>query len=90
MNDMNIELKENSRLRSWLELMRIPAVFTAPGDPVVGFLLAATTVESVDYWSMIPCVFASVLLYVAGMINNDCCDLAEDKRDRPDRPIRRR
>ena len=84
---MNSHPTEKSRLRAWLELMRIPAVFTAPGDPIVGFLLAGMAQQSLDLWLMIPCASASVLLYVAGMISNDCLDLEEDKRDRPERPI---
>jgi hypothetical protein len=73
-----------SRLRTWLQLFRAPNLFTVPGDPLVGFLFA-------NGWqidrSLLFVILASLCFYTAGLLMNDLADHAEDRRDRPDRPI---
>ncbi len=70
--------------RTWLQLVRAPNLFTVPGDPFVGYLLAA-------YGAFGPQVFlavgASLCFYAAGLLDNDLADLAEDRRERPQRPL---
>jgi 4-hydroxybenzoate polyprenyltransferase len=71
----------------WLQLLRVPNLFTVPGDPVAGFLLASTDVQNVEFLRMLPAVIASFFLYCFGLITNDWFDLAEDRRERPGRPL---
>ena len=73
-----------STLRTWLQLVRAPNLFTVPGDPFAGYLLAA-------YGAFEPQVLcalgASVCFYAAGLLDNDLADLAEDRMERPRRPL---
>ena len=69
---------------AWFQLFRPPNLFTVPGDPVCGFLLAGGAL--IDWtWSF--AVSASLLLYTAGLLLNDVLDLREDAVERPHRPI---
>jgi len=75
-------------INAWFQLMRPPNLFTVPGDPLVGFLLAGAAVTTdVNYYLVIPCIAASLLLYISGLFFNDYFDREEDARDRPTRPI---
>lgn len=72
------------KLRTWLQLLRAPNLFTVPGDPLAGYLLACYgAVESVV---ALP-VFASLFFYSSGLLLNDLADLAEDRAERPTRPL---
>ena len=72
------------QLRTWLQLLRAPNLFTVPGDPVVGYLLACYgAVEP----QMALGIFASLFFYAAGLLLNDVADLAEDRAERPSRPL---
>jgi len=75
----------NPTLKGWLELVRPPNLFTVPGDPIVGFILAGGSGSSVR--SAVWVALAAILLYMAGLIGNDCADAAEDQHSRPQRPI---
>ncbi len=74
----------SQRFRAWLQLLRAPNLFTVPGDPLAGFLLA--TFGGFDWRVLVP-IGASVCFYSAGLLMNDLCDLDEDRRDRPNRPL---
>lgn len=81
-------LSEN--LKGWLQLMRVPNLFTVPGDPLAGFCLASVAGNSVVSFSSIHlCVvlLISFLCYCAGLLQNDYFDLEEDRKDRPFRPL---
>ena len=71
-------------LRTWLQLFRAPNLFTVPGDPLAGYLLAC-------YGAVEPRIFlplaASLFFYAAGLLLNDLADLAEDRAERPARPL---
>ncbi|MCA9114846.1 MAG: UbiA family prenyltransferase [Planctomycetaceae bacterium] len=78
--------KSPGRVRTALQLVRFPAVFTALADICLGFLLNHRN------WSADPQSFGLLLaassgLYLAGMALNDVFDLAQDARERPFRPI---
>jgi 4-hydroxybenzoate polyprenyltransferase len=77
-------------VKSWLQLLRVPNLFTVPGDPLAGFLIAYGSAHQgatlLDGRSALA-VVASLCLYSAGLIMNDLFDLAEDRRDRPSRPL---
>jgi 4-hydroxybenzoate polyprenyltransferase len=74
-------------LTAWGRLLRLPNLLTVPGDPLVGFLTFAPLSFSWSDPSLWVAMSASVLLYAAGLIHNDLCDLKEDRRDRPNRPL---
>jgi 4-hydroxybenzoate polyprenyltransferase len=76
-----------SIVRAWMELIRVPNLPTVPGDPLAGFVLASLGRGEMHWLRVLPAVAASVLLYMVGLIWNDCADYAEDSRDRPLRPL---
>jgi len=70
--------------RPLLQLLRPPNLFTVPGDPLCGALLASHGVWS---WRILPAVIVSFGAYCAGLVINDLADYSEDLRDRPNRPL---
>lgn len=70
-------------LRAWAELLRLPALFTVPGDALAG---AAATGLRPGRGTFLA-IGSSVCLYEAGMALNDWADRDEDAVDRPHRPI---
>jgi hypothetical protein len=74
----------NRRIRTWLQLVRAPNLFTVGGDPLAGFFLANFGIPTADAF---PPILASFCLYAAGLVDNDLADLQEDLRDRPGRPL---
>jgi 4-hydroxybenzoate polyprenyltransferase len=99
--------KEQNRLRSrktlaWLQLLRVSNLFTVPGDPLAGAVLALIVAwsegEGIGHrceglalgptcWNVLWAMLASLLLYAAGLLSNDYFDLEEDRRQRPGRPL---
>src|SRR5260221_228220 len=73
-----------SPLRTWLQLFRAPNLLTVPGDPIAGYLLACFGAVEEGLW---PAIGASVCFYAGGLLLNDLADLAEDRRERPSRPL---
>jgi 4-hydroxybenzoate polyprenyltransferase len=72
-------------MRPYLQLLRLPNVFTAMADILLGFLF---THRRLDPWPQFALLLgASTLLYLAGMVLNDFFDQAQDARERPSRPI---
>lgn len=82
------EHKARSPLAPWLpmlRLMRLPNVFTAIADVMMGFVFVR---HSFSPGGALAClVLASGLLYTAGMILNDVFDLEVDRVERPKRPL---
>lgn len=77
-------------LRPYLELIRLPAVFTAPADVLAGAALAlwaSNTGLGGVAGQLAWLVLASVCVYCAGMAANDIFDAQVDARERPGRPI---
>jgi hypothetical protein len=70
--------------RAWLQLFRAPNLFTVPGDPLAGFLIASGGVLDAR---VVPAIVASLCIYSAGLAMNDVIDLKEDLAERPKRPI---
>lgn len=73
------------RLRPYLELIRLPNVFTAVADVLLGYLLIHETLATPAVLGLL--VAVSVMLYAAGMVLNDVYDVEVDRRQRPHRPI---
>ncbi len=83
-----ISAPTGSTTRAWLELMRPPNLFTVPGDPLVGFFLASLALKSApSFYCVLPCIAASFLLYISGLLFNDFFDREIDAKERPARPI---
>jgi len=73
-----------SRLHTWLQLLRAPNLFTVPGDPIAGYLIANAGFYDV---SLLFVALASLAFYGAGLLLNDLVDLEEDRVERPKRPL---
>lgn len=71
--------------RAWLQLLRAPNLFTVPGDPLAGFLLAWGV--WFDWSRIFAACAASLCFYSAGLLWNDLADLREDAAERPERPL---
>jgi 4-hydroxybenzoate polyprenyltransferase len=66
----------------WLELLRLPNLFTVPGDILVGWVVMGMK-RGFPFLAII----ASLAFYSAGLLFNDLFDAAIDARERPRRPI---
>ncbi len=70
---------------AYLELVRLPNLFTAMADVAMGFLVTQGSLQlGLEFFLL---VTASGSLYLAGMILNDVFDVEQDAQDRPHRPI---
>jgi heme O synthase-like polyprenyltransferase len=74
-----------SAIRSWLQLFRAPNLFTAPGDPLAGYLIANQAYGADGTLAVV--IGASLLFYSGGLLLNDIADIEEDRRERPNRPL---
>ncbi|MEZ6147537.1 MAG: UbiA family prenyltransferase [Planctomycetaceae bacterium] len=77
-------------IRPFLQLCRLPAVFTALADIFLGYLLVHNSLLSgreqspVDFLLLLG---TSASLYLSGMVWNDVFDRHVDAKERPNRPI---
>ena len=73
----------------WLRLLRLPNLFTAPGDSLAGYFLATTFRgdSSVSIWAIALLAVTSVFTYAFGIVMNDVADYEEDCQIRPERPL---
>nr|WP_063741218.1 UbiA family prenyltransferase [Streptomyces sp. 351MFTsu5.1] len=71
------------RARAWAELLRLPALFTVPGDALAG--TAAVSARPTPRTLL--AVASSLCLYEAGMALNDWADRDVDAVERPHRPL---
>ena len=86
-----------SPLQSYLELLRLPNVFTALADVAMGFFFAQaawafsndpqTWLLPIGAWTLGLLAAASALLYSAGMVLNDVFDIELDRQEQPYRPL---
>lgn len=73
---------------AYASLVRIPNLFTAPPDVVLGAALVATAGNvGVPLAVLAGLAVASMLLYAGGTTLNDAFDAPEDAQERPERPI---
>jgi 4-hydroxybenzoate polyprenyltransferase len=75
----------SSRVVSWLQLLRLPNVFTAVADVAMGYLITPHEFQSGQQFGML--VTISCLLYLSGMVLNDVFDTDVDAIEQPHRPI---
>lgn len=72
------------KVKGWLQLLRIPNLFTLPGDTVLGYIIAGGLINR----SPFPfCITAIIFLYSFGLVTNDLADFNEDSIKHPDRPL---
>jgi len=75
----------SSRTAAYLRLFRVPNLFTAWADILMGFLVVHQ-----GFTPLQPLVFlliASACIYTAGMVLNDVYDIEIDRVERPTRPL---
>ena len=72
-------------MRAYLQLVRLPNVFTAMADVLLGYLFTHPRLEPVGHFALL--LVASSMLYLAGMVLNDYFDQEQDARERPARPL---
>jgi 4-hydroxybenzoate polyprenyltransferase len=78
-------LRKRSSLFAWLQLLRLPNVFTALADVAMGYLVTHGELKPALHFSLLAA--ASCLLYLSGIVLNDVFDAKIDAQDRPERPI---
>jgi len=74
-------------IRAYLQLLRVPNLFTAMADVTMGFLFTHAALGPGDGWLFALLLAASTLLYAAGVVLNDVFDFEVDARERPHRPL---
>lgn len=79
--------------KSWMQLLRLPALLTAWADIFLGYLLTHNPwgLSGSEFRGELPIfgllLLASSGLYLAGMVWNDYFDFAIDQKERPERPL---
>jgi hypothetical protein len=74
-----------SWFRAYLQLVRLPAVFTAMADIFLGYLLTHSDLAPLGDFLLL--LSSSSCLYLSGMTFNDVFDREIDLQERPSRPI---
>ena len=82
---------KHETLRGWFQLVRLPHVFTVPGDPLVGFLIAGGVAQHVGggFFPIATVCFISFAMSLFGILTNDLADIQIDMAQHPDRPLPR-
>jgi len=73
-------------VKAWLSLLRVPNLFTVPGDPLAGYFLAVGVLGSWG-WQVAVVMLVSLLFYAAGLFLNDVADQKYDAQHHSSRPI---
>ena len=79
------DVVSSAKLLAYLQLLRIPNVFTALADVAMGFLVVHQTLTPLP--PLLLLAAATACLYSAGMVLNDVYDYQIDLRERPHRPL---
>ncbi len=76
---------------AYLQLIRLPTVFTAMADILLGYSLTHVFIFGPDGWDdprkFFGLLASSCCLYLSGMVFNDVFDRKQDAVERPGRPI---
>jgi len=83
--DQTVSPMQGGTALAFLQLVRIPTVFTAIADIFLGYLLTHQTLDPFHTFGML--LIVSVCHYWTGMILNDYFDRDIDAQERPRRPI---
>ena len=73
------------KIKPYLQLVRLPNVFTAAADSLAGWLLVGGSLAQPGRW--LPLALASMSIYAAGIALNDWFDYEIDLHERPGRPL---
>jgi 4-hydroxybenzoate polyprenyltransferase len=73
------------KLLAYMQLLRLPNVFTAMADIFMGFLISHGSLEPWREFALL--LLASSSIYLAGMVLNDWFDIEVDRVERPQRPL---
>lgn len=73
-----------TRIRAWLDLVRLPNLFTTVADVLAGHLYVGGLLASPRLFLLMG---ASACLYAGGVALNDVVDAKRDAKQRPQRPI---
>ncbi len=86
---MSSDQTQRAGLRDYLELVRLPNLFTAMADVAMGFLFVQAIIGPDDpvLLQLALLMAASTVLYAGGVVLNDLCDLDFDSELRPERPL---
>ena len=84
-DQQEIDRLDWGRLADWMQLVRLPTVFTLISNTVAAGILTGS--KLIPLTGFIPLLCASISAYWAGMILNDVVDLEADKEHRPRRPL---
>jgi 4-hydroxybenzoate polyprenyltransferase len=82
-----IEPEDRNIFLGFLQLMRLPNIFTAMADVAMGFLFVKDHADLSDWWTLGLLLAASSMLYVGGVVLNDVVDRELDAVERPHRPL---
>ena len=82
---MRATITKESSLRAYLDLFRLPNLFTAAADIFAGFFFSGGL--PAEWPVLVRLSFASMCLYAAGVALNDYCDRDVDAVERPSRPL---
>lgn len=75
-------------LRAFLQLIRLPNLFTAAADPLAAAIAAAGLMgAAVDWGTAVAAAWVGIFVYAGGVVLNDYVDYQEDRRERPERPL---
>src|SRR5438874_3323976 len=74
-------------LRAYLELVRVPNLFTAAADVLAGYISVTAGRETFDGQQITWLLISTVCLYGGGVVLNDYFDEDVDRVERPERPI---
>ena len=78
---------KSSPLLAWMHLVRLPTVFTALADILLGTQLVVPAEATTSPRALGLLLVASAGLYLAGMVFNDVFDRHRDAVERPGRPL---
>ena len=67
---------KHETLRGWFQLVRLPHLFTVPGDPLIGFLVAGGMTQCADrgYFPIAAVCFISFAMSLFGIVTNDLAE----------------
>lgn len=74
-------------LKSWLTFLRVPELFTLPGDVFAGFLLTAAELPRLAVLPLIALSLSAVLASVCGSIFRAILNIRNDILCHPERPL---
>lgn len=84
----DMDIRQRGRVRAWFELVRLPNVFTALADILLGYFFTHAMYAVTDGWpTLVLLLVSSATIYTAGMALNDYFDRDVDALLRPGRPI---